>query len=49
MFESNILILCGNTTSIDLSKNPIIHSHAKHMEIKNNFIRDHVLKGIVEL
>jgi len=32
-----------------LSKNPILHSRAKHIEIKHHFIRDYVQKGILDL
>ena len=49
IFESNIPILCDNTAAICLSKNPILHSRAKHIEIKHHFIRDYVQKGIVTL
>ena len=49
LFKSKIHILCDNTATIDLSKNPITHSRAKHIEIKHHFIRDHVQKGVVEL
>ena len=42
LFKSKIPILCDNTIAIDLSKNPIMHSYAKHIEIKHYFIRDQV-------
>jgi len=32
-----------------LSKNPILHSRAKHIEIKHHFIRDYVQKGILDI
>jgi len=44
---NNILIYCDNTVAICLSKNPILHSKAKHIEIKHHFIQDYVLKGIL--
>jgi len=47
--EKNILIYCDNTASICLSKNPILHSRAKHIEIKHHFIRDYVQKGILDI
>ena len=49
IFESNISILCDNTSAIWLSKNPIFHSRAKHIEIKQHFIRDYIQKGILSL
>jgi len=47
--ENNILIYCDNSTSICLSKNPILHSRAKHIEIKHHFIREYVQKGILDI
>ncbi|RDX93993.1 Copia protein, partial [Mucuna pruriens] len=42
IIESNILLLCDNTTAINLSKNLILHSCAKHIQIKHHFIRDYL-------
>jgi len=39
---NSIPIYCDNTAAICLSKNPILHSRAKHIEIKHHFIRDYV-------
>jgi len=47
--ENYILIYCDNTTAICLSKNPILHSRAKHIEIKHHFIRDYVQKGVLDI
>jgi len=45
--NANIIpIYCDNAAAICLSKNPILHSRAKHIEIKHHFIRDYVQKGI---
>ena len=49
IFESNIPILCDNTSTICLGKNPILHSRAKHIKIKHHFIRDYIQKGILNL
>jgi len=46
---NNIPIFCDNNAAISLSKNPILHSRAKHIEIKHHFIRDHVPKGTIDL
>ena len=46
---SKIPILCDNTSAINISKNPIQNSRTKHIDIKHHFIRDHVLKGDIEL
>jgi hypothetical protein len=34
-----------NTSTITISKNPILHAHTKHIEIRYYFIRDHVERG----
>ena len=47
--ESNIPIFCDNTAAICLSKNLILHSRAKHIEIKHHFIRDYVHKGVLDI
>ncbi|GKC23543.1 hypothetical protein Tco_1025693 [Tanacetum coccineum] len=41
----DISILSENKGVIDLSKNPILHSHTKHIEIRHHFLRDNVQKG----
>jgi len=46
---NSIPIYCDNTATICLSKNPILHSRAKHIEIKYHFIRDYVQKGILDI
>ena len=45
----HIPIKCDNTSAINISKNPVLHSRTKHIEIRHHFIRDHVLKGDVVL
>jgi len=46
---NSILIYCDNTVAICLSKNAILHSRAKHIEIKHHFIIDYVQKGILDI
>ena len=41
----HIPIRCDNTRAINLSKNPILHSRTKHIEIRHHFLRDRVQKG----
>ena len=45
----HIPIKCDNTSAINISKNPVLHSITRHIEIRHHFIRDHVLKGDVVL
>lgn len=39
--------MCNNTSVINLTKNPVLHSRTKHIEIHHHFLRDHVEKGDV--
>jgi hypothetical protein len=38
-------IKCDNTSAINLSKNPVLHSRTKHIDIRHHFLRDHIQKG----
>ena len=42
--SNNIPLYCDNTAAIHL-----LHSRAKHIEIKHHFIRDYVQKGVIDL
>ncbi|GKD19683.1 hypothetical protein Tco_1208841 [Tanacetum coccineum] len=42
-------IFCENTSAIAISNNPVLHSRTKHIDIIYHFIRDHILKGDIEL
>ncbi|GJX94548.1 hypothetical protein Tco_0349134 [Tanacetum coccineum] len=42
-------IFCDNTSAIAISSNPVLHSRTKHIDIRYHFIRDHILKGDIEL
>ena len=44
---SRILIMCNKTSAINLTKNLVLHSRTKHIEIRHHFLRDHVEKGDV--
>nr|KYP41124.1 Copia protein [Cajanus cajan] len=39
---NKIPLRCDNTCAINLTKNPILHSRKKHIEIRHHFLRDHV-------
>ncbi|XP_075086090.1 secreted RxLR effector protein 161-like [Nicotiana tabacum] len=49
LFFKSIPIFYDNSSTICLLKNHVHHSRAKHIDINNHFIRDHVLKGNIEL
>ncbi|GKA62701.1 retrovirus-related pol polyprotein from transposon TNT 1-94, partial [Tanacetum coccineum] len=42
-------IFCDNTSAITIFNNPVLHSRTKHIDIRYYFIRDHILKGDIEL
>eukprot|EP00253_Pinus_taeda_P005296 PITA_05296 len=44
-----ISILCDNTSEINISKNPVMHSKTKHITIKYHFLREQVLEQKVKL
>lgn len=35
-----IVIYCNNTSSINISNNPIMHTKTKHVEIKYHYMRE---------
>ena len=39
---NNIFIQCDNTNTINLTKNFILYSKTKHIEVRHHFIRDHM-------
>ncbi|KAI3666944.1 hypothetical protein L6452_41985 [Arctium lappa] len=46
---SKIPIYCDNTSVIAIANNPGLHSKTKHIEIRDHFIRDHVMNGDIKL
>ncbi|GJY59659.1 hypothetical protein Tco_0459551 [Tanacetum coccineum] len=42
-------IFCDNTSAIIISNNPVLHSRTKNIDIIYHFIKDHILKGDIEL
>ena len=45
----HIPLLCDNETAIKLSNNPMQHSRTKHIDIRHHFLRDHQLKGDIDI
>ena len=37
-------IWCDNSSAINLSKNHVMHSRTKHVDVRNYFLRDHIDK-----
>jgi hypothetical protein len=48
-YTDPIPIHCDNTSSISVSKNPVLHSKTKHIPIKYHFLREQVSNRIVQL
>jgi len=49
IFLNHIPLKCDNTSAINLTKNPIMHSRIKHIEIRHHFSGDHISKGNCEI
>ncbi|KAL6334010.1 hypothetical protein AAG906_000061 [Vitis piasezkii] len=49
MNQGTMVVLCDNTSAINISKNPILHSRTKHIDIRHHFIRDLVEDKVVSL
>nr|GEX05881.1 copia protein [Tanacetum cinerariifolium] len=45
----DIPVLCDNKGAIDPSKNHVLHSRTKHIEIRYHFLRDNVQKGNISI
>nr|AAO23098.1 putative polyprotein [Oryza sativa Japonica Group]ABF97992.1 retrotransposon protein, putative, unclassified [Oryza sativa Japonica Group] len=45
----NVPLFYDNTSAINIAKNPVQHSRTKHIDIRFDFLRDHVEKEDVEL
>jgi hypothetical protein len=48
-YTDPIPIHCDNTSAINVSKNPVLHSKTKHIPIKYHFLREQVTNRIVQL
>ncbi|GJT49786.1 putative ribonuclease H-like domain-containing protein, partial [Tanacetum coccineum] len=46
---NGVPVLCDNKEAIDLSKNPVLHSRTKHIEIRHHFLRDNIQKGNISI
>ena len=45
----HIPLLCDNTSAINLTKNHVMHSRTKHIEIRHHFLREHISNGTCEI
>lgn len=42
-------ILCDNSSTIKLSKNPVLHGRSKHIDVRFHFLRDLTKEGVIQL
>jgi hypothetical protein len=42
-------VLCDNSSTIKLSKNPVMHGHSKHIDVRFHFLRDLTKDGVIKL
>ena len=42
-------LMCDNTSTIKLSKNPVLHGRSKHIRVRFHFLRDLTKEEIVNL
>ena len=47
--QDTMIVYCDNSSTIDISKNPVQHSKTKRIEIRYRFIRDLVERKIMAL
>jgi len=46
---NHIPLLCDNTSAINLTKNSVMHSRTKHIEIRLHFLKEHISNGTCEI
>ncbi|WVZ70529.1 hypothetical protein U9M48_019189 [Paspalum notatum var. saurae] len=44
-----IPLLVDSTSAISVAKNPVLHSRTKHIDVRFHFLRDHYVKGDIDL
>ena len=47
--EGPTLIYCDNTSTIKLSKNPVLHGRSKHIDVRFYFLRDLTIDQTIDL
>ena len=48
-FSEPIVIHCDNTRTVNMSKNPVLHSKTKHISIKYHMLREKVIEKEIRL
>ena len=47
--EKGTTIYCDNSSTIKLSRNPVLHGRSKHIDVRFHFLRELTKDGIIEL
>ena len=47
--KENTIVMCDNSSTIKLSKNPVMHGRSKHIDVRFHFLRELVNYKIIEL
>lgn len=42
-------IFCDNSSTVNLSKNTVLHSRSKHIDVRHHFLRENVNLGVIKL
>ena len=46
---TRVPLLCDSTSAISVAKDPFLHSKTKHIDVRFHFLRDHYVKGDIDL
>jgi len=47
--EEGTLVFCDNSSTIKLSRNPVLHGRSKHIHVRYHFLRELVKEGTIRL
>ena len=47
--SESTIIFCDNSSTIKLSRNPVMHGKSKHIDVRYHFLRELVNDGVVQL
>ena len=48
-FEESIIIYCDNTSTVSMSKSPVLHSKTKHISIIYHVLREKAIEKEIRL
>jgi hypothetical protein len=47
--NKSVPLMCDSSSAICLAHNPVFHGRAKHIKVRQHFLRDHVEKREIEM